>query len=206
MTRPIALAVRSVLQVLVLGVGVDRGHQTLLDPHRLVQRLGHRGEAVRGARRVRDDVVLGRVVRVVVDAHDDGDVLVLRRRRDDHLLGAVVQVHLGLVAVGEEPGGLDHDVRAQIAPRQLGGVTFGECLHGLAAHGDLVGGGLHLVRQAAQDAVVLQQVGERGVVGQVVDADDLDVRAGGEHRPEEVAADTAEAVDANPDGHRISSY
>jgi hypothetical protein len=150
--------------------------------------------------------VLRRVVRVVVDAHDDRDVLVLGRRRDDHLLGAVVQVHLGLGAVGEEPGRLDHDVRAQVTPGELGGVALGERLHGGAGHGDLVRGGLHLLRQAAQDAVVLQQVGERGVVGQVVDADDLDVRARGEHRPEEVAADTAEAVDANPDGHRISSY
>ena len=33
-------------------------------------------------------------------------------------------------------------------------------------------------------------------------ADQLDVGARGEHRPEEVAADAAEAVDANPDGHR----
>ena len=33
-------------------------------------------------------VVLGRVVLVVVDAHDERDVLVLRRRADDHLLRA----------------------------------------------------------------------------------------------------------------------
>ena len=31
----------------------------------------------------------------------------------------------------------------------------------------------------------------------------LDVRARGEHRAEEVAADAAEAVDANPDGHAV---
>jgi hypothetical protein len=37
-----------------------------------------------------------RVVVVVVDAHDDGDVLVGRRRGDDDLLGAAVEVGLGL--------------------------------------------------------------------------------------------------------------
>jgi hypothetical protein len=85
---------------------------------------------------------------------------------------------------------------------KVGGVTLGERLERVAAHRDLVGGGLHLERQSAQDAVVLEQVGQRGVVGQVVHADELDVRAGCEHRPVEVAADPAEAVDANPDGHR----
>ena len=40
-----------------------------------------------------------------------------------------------------------------------------------------------------------------GVVGEVVDADDLDVGAGGAHGAEEVAADAAEAVDAYANGH-----
>ena len=115
-------------------------------------------------------VCLAGVVLVVVDAHDDGDVLVLGRGRDDDLLGAVVDVRLGLVGVGEEAGRLDDDVGAQVAPGQLGRVALGEGLDRLAVDGDLVGGGLHLVRQAAEDAVVLEQVGERRVVGQVVDA------------------------------------
>ena len=52
---PAQVLVRAVLQVLVLGVGVDRGHQTLLDADQVVEHLGHRGQAVGGARGVGDD-------------------------------------------------------------------------------------------------------------------------------------------------------
>ena len=52
-----------------------------LMPKRLVQDLGDRREAVRRARRVRDDVVLRRVVRGVVDAVADREVGALRRAR-----------------------------------------------------------------------------------------------------------------------------
>ena len=111
------IAVRAVLQVLVLGVGVDGGHQALDDAELVVEHLGQRAEAVRGARRVGDDV-LAAVVLVVVDAEHDGDVLVGGRRGDDDLLGARVQVALGLGGVGEDAGGLDDDVDAQVTPRQ----------------------------------------------------------------------------------------
>ena len=67
--------VRPVEQVLVGGVGVDRGHQAVADPDRLVQDLRDRGEAVGRARRVADDVIaLGVVDLVEVDADDDGRV------------------------------------------------------------------------------------------------------------------------------------
>jgi hypothetical protein len=146
--------------------------------------------------------VLGRVVQVLVHADDDGDVLVLGRRRDDHLLRPGLHVYLGLLGVGEDTGRLDHHVRAQVTPGQLARVTLGERLERLSAHGDLVRGRLHLVRQPAQDAVVLEQVGEGRVVGEVVHTDQLDVGPPVKSRPEEVTPDPAEAVDTNADGHR----
>ena len=107
------------------------------------------------------------------------------------------------LGVGEQAGRLDHDVGAQVAPGQLARVALGEHLERLPAHRDLVGGGLDLERQAAEDRVIFQQVSQGGVVGEVVGADQLDVRPGSENGPEEVAADAAEPVDANPDGHRF---
>ena len=59
--------------------------------------------------------MLRRVVGVVVDTHDDCDVLVLRRGGDDDLLGPAVDVRLGLGGVGEEAGRLDDDVGADLA-------------------------------------------------------------------------------------------
>ena len=58
--------------------------------------------------------------------------------------------------------------------------------------------------QTAQDRVEGQQVREGRVVGEVVDADDLDVETRRAHGAEEVAADAAEPVDAYPNGHCCS--
>ena len=64
----------------------------------------------------------------------------------------------------------------------------------------------HLGLEAAQDGVVLQQVGQGRGVGQVVDSHDLDVRALLQQRAEVVTTDAAKAVDAYADRHEpISS-
>jgi hypothetical protein len=87
---------------------------------------------------------------------------------------------------------------------QVRRVLLGEGAEGPVADGDVLVGVGH-VAEAAEDRVVLEQVGERLVVGEVVGADDLDVggagRVGGLHGAVEVAADAAEAVDAHADGH-----
>ena len=122
---------------------------------------------------------VGGVVVALVDAHHDGDVLVLGRRRDDDLLGTAVDVGLRLGRVGEEAGRLDDDVGADVAPRQGGGVALGEDLEGLAGAVMSVSVNVHVAVQPPEGGVVLEQGRERLVVGQVVDRDDLDVGAGG---------------------------
>ena len=202
-SRP-ASKVRSVAEpVGVLGVGVDGGHQTLDDAQAVVERLGHGGQAVRGARGVGDDR-LGAVVLVVVDAHDDGDVLVLRRGGDQDLLGAGVDVLLRVGGLGEEAGGFDHDVHAQLAPRKVGGVTLGEDLDDGAVDDDVAVFDLDGFLQAAADGVVLEEVCECFGAGEVVDCNDLQVRALCECCAEVVAANTAKAVDTNTGRHFFS--
>src|SRR5699024_424306 len=193
--------VRGVVQALVAGVGVDGGHQATLDAELLVQDLRHRGEAVGGAGRVGDDVVLLRVVVGVVHADDEGGVLVLRRGGDDDLLGATVDVGLGGLGVGEDAGGLDDDDDADLDQRQVLRVTLGPDGYALAVDGDglvVVG---HLGIELAHDRVVLEQVGEGLVVGQVVDRHNLNVGALRDDGAEEVAPDAAEAVDAYTNRH-----
>src|SRR5699024_233506 len=102
--------VRAVLQHLVRGVGVHRGHQALDDAELLVQHLRYGGEYVGCAGGVVDDVVRVGVVVALVDTDHEGRVLVLRLSGDDDLLGAVLDVGLGLLGVGEDAGGLDDDV------------------------------------------------------------------------------------------------
>ena len=195
------VAVRTVEQVLVRGVGVDRGHQALDDAELVGQRLGHAGQAVRRARRVGDDVLGGRVVVLVVDTHDEGAVLVGGRGRDDDLLGATVDVGVRLGGVGEEAGRLDDDVGAHVAPGDVGGVLLGEDLDGGATDGDRVLREGDVVGEHAEHRVVLEQVGDALVVHQVVGGDDFDVGTGRLDGPEEVAADAAEAVDPYANGH-----
>ena len=122
--------------------------------------------------------------------------------RDDHLLGAALQVGRRLVGVGEDAGGLDHDVHAQVAPGDLGGVLLGEDPHLLAVHHQGVLLSLHGAREAAVGGVVLEQVGVGLGVGQVVDRHDLQlVRVALHDGAQGLAPDASEAVDPDPSSH-----
>ena len=85
--RPAQVAVRAVLQVLLLRVGVHGGHEAVLDAGEAVEHRGEGCQCVRGARRVRDDGVEGGVVRVAVHAIRDSHVGTGRRSADQHPLG-----------------------------------------------------------------------------------------------------------------------
>ena len=172
-------------------------------PTRSLQHLGDGGQAVGRARGVRDDLVVARQL-LVVDAIDDGEVGALRRRRDEHALGAGSQMHLRLVLVGEDARAFHDDVDAEVLPRQLGRILFGQHLDRRAeADVDGIAGDLHLAGESAVYAVVLKKM--RVVLGrhQVVDGDELQVGAlclggGTQH----VSADAAKARDRNLHCHR----
>src|SRR5699024_5456887 len=112
-----------------------------------------------------------------------------------------VDVGPRLLRVGEEPGGLDDDVDAEVVPRELRGVTLGEGADERAVDLDAALDDLHLAVVATEDRVVLEQVRLGGVVTEVVEGDDLDVGSGRLDGTEEVTTDAAEAVDANTNSH-----
>jgi len=148
--------VRVVEDVLIVGVGVDGRHETALDPEGVVDGLGHGSQAVRRAGRVRDDVVLRRVVVLVVHTHHDGDVLALRRCGDDHLLGAGREMLSGALGVREEARRLHDDVCPDLRPRQVGRITLGENRKCLAINDDLSIAGDDIAAETAKNAVVLE--------------------------------------------------
>ena len=143
----------------------------------------------------------GRIVLVVIDAHDDGDVLVLGGSRDQDLLRACFQVGLGLGGIGEEAGGLDDDVNPQLAPGKVRRILLGECLDLLATDLDGVIVVGDFFGEASEDGVVLQEMGKGLVVSEVVDGNHLEISAGCDERAEVIASNAAEAVDSNLDGH-----
>ena len=145
-----------------------------------------------------------RVVLVVVHAEDDRDVRIGRGRRDHDLLRARVEVLLGTFAIGEEARRLEHDVDAEVAPRERGRVALGEHLHLLAGGAKDAVGELDLTLERAEVRVVAQEVRHRLRVAEVVQRDDLEVGAECVLGAEEVPPDAAEPVDADANAHLSS--
>jgi hypothetical protein len=117
-----------------------------------------------------------------------------------------MEVTAGLLRGGEPTCRLDHDIHAEISPRQRRRpVGDGPRLDPLLPHHKVLAVDRHVMRQTSEDGIVFEQVGQSPVVREVIHRDDLDV--GGACRPlyvnrtEEVAADTPEAVHAYPDSH-----
>jgi hypothetical protein len=84
---------------------------------------------------------------------------------------------------------------------RLPGILDGQDLD-LAAvdeDGAVLGGDLGL--EVAVDGIVLQQMREALGVGEIVDADHLDVTGGFQRRPEKDASDAPETVDADSNAH-----
>ena len=113
------------------------------------------------------------VVRGVVHPVAEGHVGPLGGRRDDDLLGAAGQMRGGLVAVGEQAGALEHHVDAEVLPGQLSGVAFAEYAHALAVYEQCLVTGRDFVPEGPVHGIVLEEVGERLGIGQVVDGDKL---------------------------------
>ena len=87
----------------------------------------------------------------------------------------------------------------------LGRVALRDDLEEILADGDAAVPGLDRLIQVAENRVVLQQMGQRLGVGQIVDRDEIDVRLLLEGRAHDVAADAAEPVDTDLDCHECSN-
>jgi hypothetical protein len=133
--------VREVEDDLIVGIGVDGGHGAADDLEVVVDDLGDRGQTIRRAGSVRDDVVLGGIVFVFVHAEHNGEVFVLRGGGDDDFFHGTAQMLLRFVGVGELSGGLDHDLSSDGVPGQGGGIFFLEDLDTLAVDRNIVGAG-----------------------------------------------------------------
>src|SRR6202521_783098 len=151
--------VREVEDHLIVRIRMDGRHGAADDLEVVVDDLGDRAKTIRGAGSIRDDVVLGRIVLLFVNAEHDGQVFVLCGRGDDDFFHAAAQMFPRVGGVGEAAGGLDDDLSSDGVPGKGSGVFFFENLDDLAVDRNTVGAGGDFVRQVAEDRVVLQQVG-----------------------------------------------
>ena len=178
----------------------------LIDAEGFVQHERDRREPVRRARGVRDDVVVPRVVQMVVHAHDDRDVLVLRGRRDDHRRRTGLQVPRRALGVGELARRLQHQVDAVFEPRDRRGARLAVHPDRLAVDHDRAVLCLDGPRVRAVGGIVLEQPGVGRRIDDVVDRDDLGRAAGApQQRSQREPSDPAKSVDPDPHSHDNTS-
>src|ERR1051326_8911527 len=181
-----------VQDVLIVGITVDRGHGPFLNSERVVEHLNHGGQTVSSARGIRDDVMPGGVVHIVIDAQHDGDSFIFGRGGDDDFLYRTANVLAGLFGVGESASGLDDNLCADGIPVELARIFFREDLDLFAADGDRVGVRGDLFVQGAEHRIVFQQMSQRLRIGDVVNCYELHIVAA-EARAADIAADPAQA-------------
>src|SRR5215211_6928007 len=109
---------------LAAGVGVDGRHHRALHTDVAVGDFDNRGDAVGGAAGAGND--LCRTVGMVHAVYHGWHCLRRRRRRKDHERGTGLNVLLQIVLGFEDAGAFQHQVDAEVGPRQVRRVTFGE--------------------------------------------------------------------------------
>src|SRR6185369_4125124 len=100
----------------------------VLEAEGVANDLDHRHQAVGRARSVRDDRVLGRIVLVAVDTHDDGDVFILGWRGYQYFLRPTGDMLSRGSGVREAPRRFEDDVDAQVLPRESSWILLRENL------------------------------------------------------------------------------
>ena len=88
----------------------------------LMHNLHHRRQAIRCAGSRRQQIVPGRIVEMVIDAHDDVECKIfLDRRGNDHLLHTAIIIGLQRVFRLELAGTFKDQINAMFAPRDRAG-------------------------------------------------------------------------------------
>merc|ERR1719310_315468 len=193
------LAGRRVNNSLGGGHGVDGGHEGFLDDELVVDGLDHRGKSVGGARGARDEV-LGSVVVLLVDTHDNGLGVILGRGGVDDLLGTSIKDGLGLFLGEEDSGGLANVVGTEGSPADLLRVTASGSLDLVSVEDKEVSINFDGSLGLSVDGIVLVLVGHV-VGGGRSSVDGLEV-AGiiFHHDTGDKTSDTSESVDSHSGG------
>src|SRR6185369_4215232 len=89
---------------LIVGIGVNGRHGAADDLEIVINHFDDRRQAIGGAGGIRNNVVLGGIVFILIHAENHREVFVLCRRGDDDFLHRAAQMFFCFVGVGEAPG------------------------------------------------------------------------------------------------------
>ena len=138
-----------------------------------------------------------------VDAvHHGRDSLRTRRRGQDHVRRAGLNMLRQVVLGPEHPGALQHQVDAELVPRQVRRITLGERRDPAAVDDQRARRGADVAVVAPVDGVVPDQVRQVVRVGDVVDRDEVEP-VGVEQDLQRRPTDPAQPVDRH--GRHVSS-
>ncbi|MNE31732.1 hypothetical protein D3C80_1253130 [compost metagenome] len=189
---------------LVVHRRVDGGNGDVLQTHGLVEKFQQGHTAVGGAGGVGHQF-LGAAQAVLVDSVDDGGIdvrLAAHGLGEQHPRRAGSEEALGVLAMGVLAGALQHQVHAQGGPVDAFRLGMAQHLHAIAIDMQAIAVHPHFAGKSAVGGVEAGQVFDAGLVGQVVQRDDLEARpvTALVERTQHAAADAAVAVEGDFEG------
>ncbi|MNH15117.1 hypothetical protein D3C79_747240 [compost metagenome] len=195
---------------LVVHRRVDGGDLHIFDAKRLVQHTQQRHAAVGGARGVGHQALAAGKAGLV-DAVDHRGVnvgLAGHGLREQHpwRTGVEETLAIGTGVIGT--GTLQHQVDAQRSPVDAFGGGTAHYLHAIAIDVQTVAVDLDLAGKTPVGGVEACQVFQAGLIGQIVQRDDLETGLCPplEQRAQDTAADTAITVECNFVGTRVGHW
>ena len=188
---------RSVKNALIVGIRMDRGHQTFFDAEGFVQYLGNRCQAVGGTGCIGDDCVFPVIIQVIVNPHNNRDILVGSRGRNDNLPGSSLNVQLGFIPGGKKAGRFQNYIDPVLFPLHFCGVP--DCVNPdrLAIDDQAVSCMGNLAGEDAVNRVIFKKMRQGIGTGQIIDRNDINSFVPA-HRFQYHSADPAETIDCNP--------
>mmetsp|Transcript_3228 Transcript_3228/g.3973 ORF Transcript_3228/g.3973 Transcript_3228/m.3973 type:complete len:359 (-) Transcript_3228:18-1094(-) len=190
-------------------VGMDGGHQALLNSNALLQEHMADGcQAIGGAGSIGHHIHAALVVFGVVHTTDQSLQIAFARGADDDLLGTSLDVSCRLVGLHEDTSRLNHKLHTHLLPGQgLGTFTAGlDALDLVAVHDELVLlTNLHVVLEFAVHRVILHLIRKvLRIRGHIHHAHHVQLAAQEvliANGLEDHTSDAAEAVNADLGGH-----
>ena len=186
----------SVQNTLVIGIGMNGGHQTTLNTEFFVQNLSHRSQTVGSTGSVGNDMMLSSIIGFLVYAHYNSSILILAGSGQHHFLGTGGDMSASLQGIVENTGGFHHDINAQLAPGQIGRLSLAAYQHFFAVDQHIIVLCLDSLIPGTVYRVIFQQMSIDRSVTHIVDSHDLNLRLA-PRSPENQTADTAETIDSN---------
>ena len=196
---------REVQDALIVGVGMDRGHDPFLDAKVIVNHLGHGSQAVRGARGIGDDQICGFESFMIHSHHDGGIDGILGRSCEHNLLCPGFEVFGSLFFAGEDTSGFHHDIHSQICPGQVFRISLGKDADLFAIYHQAVFRVRNFPGIDLVDTVILEQKCQSLGIREVVYGNDADLGITLQEAAQHQASNPAETVDSYF-GHLNSFY